>query len=161
MTCPECKHKITSKHYDPEMEWYECPGCEGCFTPDELEAARPSKNPIVKGLKKAESKVKAKGKVRQSEILEDEEAVAAFESEMLKPVKASAGETKHRDELPTREVVSIMADELQEIYREMGGSLNDVNARDKALTLWREVHYKDGVHAREKAVEHVLCGAHS
>lgn len=150
MTCPDCQAKITAKNYDADMEWYECPKCEGIFTPAELEESRPKREAP-----------KAKGKKRQEEISADEEALATMEAEMLKPVKKSAGDTKHRDELPIKEVVSIMADELQEIYREMGGTLDDLNARDKALTIWREIHYKEGVHAREKPVQHVLCGAHS
>jgi hypothetical protein len=153
MKCPDCQAKITSTDYDPDFEWYECPKCEGAFTVAEIEATRPSKN--------TSGKVKAKAKKRQEEISADQEAIEKMEAEMLKPLKKDKADTKHRDELPLKEVVSIMADELQEIYREMGGTLDDVNARDKALTLWREIHYKEGVHAREKPVQHVLCGAHS
>lgn len=154
MKCPDCKAKITEKNYDTEMEWIECPKCEGIFTLEEIGVNKDwlsPKNPPPK----------AKGKKRQEEISADEEALAAMEAEMLKPRKKSSEDKKHRDELPIKEVVSIMADELQEIYKEMGGTLDDLNARDKALTLWREIHYKEGIHAREKPVQHVLCGAHS
>jgi hypothetical protein len=174
MICPECQTKITSKHYDPSFEWYECPKCEGCWTVAELEGER-SRNDGRGGsnggsnsggvvgdrVRAATTKVVAKGKKRRTEIQEDDEARAVYESKMLKPVKVEDKETHHRDEIPVKEVVSIMADELEAIYREFGVPLDTLNARDKALTLWREVHYKDGVHAREKPVEHVLCGVHS
>lgn len=149
MICPECKTKITAKNYDSEFEWWECPKCSSAFTADEIEEKK-STGPV------------AKGKQRRTEIAEDEEALAKHDVEVLKAVKKSAEvATTRKDEVPIEEVISIMADELELIYEEMGGRLNTVNARDKALTLWREVHYKEGVHAREKAVEHVLCGAHS
>jgi hypothetical protein len=54
-----------------------------------------------------------------------------------------------------------MADEIEAVYEEMGFTINRVNAEDKALTLWRNLHYNDGIVAREKPVELALCGEHS
>lgn len=171
MTCPDCSTKITAKHFDTEFDWYECPKCEGCFTPEELEENRASRtrgagsssvdNRVRSDLVAATQKVVAKGKKRRTEIQEDDEAIAKFDAEVLKPrKKAEAEHHKHRDELTTSEVVNIWADEIQAVYEEMGGQLDQENARDKALVLWRAVQSETGISARERDVPHVHCAEH-
>lgn len=151
MKCPECSKAISEKDYDADYEWYECPGCEGCFTEDELVRTRkPPKS----------SAPKAKGKKRQENIDAEQEAIAEFEKKSLEPTVKQETGTKHRDEISTKQVVNIMADEIQEIYHEFGGEIDEANARDKALTIWRDTHIHAKATAREKAVEHALCGAH-
>jgi hypothetical protein len=159
MKCPQCKAKISAKHYDPEYEWYECPKCEGCFTPNELVDANTSE--IAKGAKKAEKKVVAKGKKRLTEIQEDEELAEKQIEDTLANVVKVEGKTKHKDELPLGDVVNIFADEIQLVYEEFGGRLDDLNARDKALTIWREVATQTNVGAREQEVKMVRCKAHA
>jgi hypothetical protein len=105
-------------------------------------------------------KPRAKGKIRRDEIDAEAEVIAEFEKKMLKPVKAAASATRHRDEVPTNEVVSIMADELELIFQEFGGPIDRDNAEDKALTLWRQMFVHEGISARDKPVEHVLCEEH-
>jgi hypothetical protein len=184
-TCPNCDAKITQKDYDATFEWYECPKCEACHTFDELIETRGRGNEKPGAAKKrsgnakgnrggssvrgssssgsgASQKPVAKAKKKQAEIADDEQAEAdRIESLVANTVKTNEISSNRKDEVPTGEVVNIMADELVVIYSELGGRLDDANARDKALTLWRELHYKDGIHAREKAVEHALCGVHS
>lgn len=170
MTCPECNSKISAKHYDADFEMYECPKCGGMFTVDEMEDTRGDNSRNGGGGSNrgsgsasrvgATKKAVAKGKKRQTEIDADEEAIEKFEAEQLK-VRTSEKSTHHRDEIPTKQVVSIMADELEEIYKEFGGRIDRTNALDKALTLWRQMSIHEGISAREKTVEHVLCKDHS
>jgi hypothetical protein len=101
----------------------------------------------------------AKAKKRQTEIQADEEAIAKYEEESLKTVKVEAVE-KPRNEVPTREVVNIMADEIQLIYEEGGYEIDRENARDKALILWRSLLVGNIARARDQAVPHVLCQDH-
>lgn len=169
MKCPECKTKISTKHYDPDFEWYECPGCEGCFTPDEIEEAESGTSPGKRARDARKTTVTsdkpvAKAKKKQAEIAEDLEALAKKEKEWLKPKESADADqtaTKHRDEISTRQVVNIMADEIIAYYSELGGQLDDMNAQDKALTLWRQVKIDTGISAREQSVGHVLCAEHS
>lgn len=186
MKCPECKTKITTKHYDAEFQWYECPKCEGCFTADEIEEAASGTSPgkRAKEAKKeidpkpergldedkkwagiiieGKGKPVAKGKKRQTEIHEDEEAAAKHEAEMLKPVKSNdPASSKHKDDVSFREVVNIMADEIQAFYEELGGRIDEMNAQDKALTIWRQMRIDTGVSAREQEVSYVMCSEHS
>ena len=173
MNCPECHTKLGQKNYDAAFEWYECPSCEGCFTGDEIleaeiaqharsnrsgsDSRRTDSVDRVAGSKK----VVAKAKKKKAEIDADEEAIAAYEQSVTEVIHAGEKSTKHRDEISTGQVVQIMADEIEVLYEEMGQSLNRVNAEDKALTLWRNLHVHDGIVAREKAVELALCGEHS
>lgn len=148
MKCPECSKKITDRHYDAEYEWYECPGCEGCFTESEL--VQESKGP------------KAKGKKRAETLDAEQEALAEFEAKQMVPVISDqVTTTHHRDEVRTKEVVNIMADEIMAIYEEDGYTLNEVNAQDKALTIWREALIHARGTAREQEVDHKLCEAHA
>ena len=102
----------------------------------------------------------AKAKRRQEAVTADEEAIAKYEAEIATPVRSRAVEKKSRNEIPTRQVVNIMADEIQVVYEIMGSRLDDVNAHDKALTLWRDISAK-GVRAKDQEVPHTLCEEHS
>lgn len=182
MKCPKCKTKISTKHYDPDYEWYECPKCEGCFTADEIEEANSGTSPgkrarlgrgqtvgssdAVSNRTRAKSrgdskKPVAKAKKHKTEILADEELAEKQLEEMSQVVKTDAPvEKKHRDELPTGQIVNIMADEIQAVYEEMGGAIDELNAQDKALTIWRQLRIDTGISAREQDVEHVMCENH-
>lgn len=100
----------------------------------------------------------AKAKRRQQEQDADQEAIEAFEKST--PVVKAKHEEKPRNEVPTIEVVNIMADEIQELYRLNGSQLDEENARDKALILWREL-FMNGIHAKDNAVSHALCEDHA
>ena len=151
MICPDCSGKISAKNYDPDYGWYECPKCEGCFTPDEIiRAEQNGKKPI------------AKAKKRLTEIQEDEEALAEYEAEVLKPRKAA--ETRpptHKDSVPTGQVLNIIADEIEAIGEEIGVPIDRLNAREFfAMNLWREM-IALGVEARESEFQVPLCNEHS
>lgn len=105
--------------------------------------------------------VVAKGKKRRTEILDDSTAIAEFEKREYAVRKPTAKKKQHRDASPTANIISTWAAELQEIFSEFGENLDDDNARDKALTIWRQIHYGDGVDAHEKPVKHLLCEEHS
>jgi len=101
----------------------------------------------------------AKGKKRAADAQADADALAEFEKQQLVPVKQEPMK-KPRHGVTTGEIVNIMADEIQAVYREMGATIDEVNARDKALTLWRELSIYGHVVAQEHEVEHVLCEKH-
>jgi transcriptional regulator NrdR family protein len=153
MRCPECNSTIKPTDYDPVFEWYECPKCEGCFTYAEIIESSGTGNRVVA----------AKGKKRQA----DREADANLENEMTQAVvkkkvpSAEVNTSRHRDELPTGQVVNIMSDEIQEIYGVFGSAIDTINAREKALIIWRDLMVYGHVAAREQAVPYVQCKDHS
>jgi hypothetical protein len=154
MKCPECQTHIKSKHYDPEFEWYECPECEGCFTAAELVDESHSDA--------TRAKPTASAKKRLEEAEKEAEAVSEHEKAMLKPVKSQEkDETRHRDSVPTGQILNIMADEIEEIVVEAGGSIDRLNAREfYAMNLWRPLAIHAKISAREQEVDHVLCKDH-
>jgi hypothetical protein len=165
MKCPECNTKITAKHYDSSYEWYECPKCEGAFTVDELQITSDSSVSLGASATRNRSGKNvpvAKGKKRRTEIAEDKAAGDRQLEEMSTTIVATQkGATKHHDEIDSIGVVNIMADEISAIYEDLGGKLDEENARDKALILWRAVHYEANASAREREVKHVKCKAHA
>jgi hypothetical protein len=147
--CPECNSTITKANYDPEFEWYECPNCEGSFTSDEiLKAAQ----------EKVGSSVTAKGKLRRTQVELDETAEAHVKVVTISSKGSASG---GRVSLPTKEVINVMADAVEEIYEEFHSSINRVNAEDKAIILFREIAYGgSGVPVREKEFHLPLCKEH-
>lgn len=135
LKCPSCGKKLSvSKHYDATYEWFECPGCDGCFTYDEvLEEDDTSSKQKPKVAKKKNSKV----------------------------AKKNSGAVKARDAVRSGEVINIMADEILEIYNDLGLTLDQVNARDKALILFRTMSFDSQAVFHDKPVEHVLCKEHN
>lgn len=191
MKCLECGHKLTSKHYDEIYEWYECPGCEGAFTVDEIQGGtdesdeseeaegqgdrqgsqagkagrgrgkeREDARGAHKGLQEASGKPVAKGKKRRAEIEEDEQAVEEFTEQIVKNTVKQESHTKYRDEVETLAVVNIWGDEIQDVYHDLGSEIDEMNAQDKALIIWREIHLIQGVSARDQEVAHALCKEH-
>lgn len=104
--------------------------------------------------------MKAAGKERRTRIESDADAVAEHEKAVAKNVVRSSLPVRHRDELPTKQVVNIMADEIQSVYAVLGMSIDDLNAKDKALNIWRHMHIKGHVTAREQDMDVVLCAEH-
>ena len=102
----------------------------------------------------------AKGKVRRQRIEAEEERAEELTKEIVENAVRSKDVTHHRDELSTGEVIGIWGDEIQDIYEELGSRLDEINARDKALIIWRETRYMHGAVAREQEVTHVLCKEH-
>jgi hypothetical protein len=101
----------------------------------------------------------AKGKKRLSEIAKDEEAVKEYEKQILVP-KKKAGDVRYRDEVPSKDIINIMADEIEAIVDETGGKIDRLNAREfYAMNIWRGLLVK-GVHARDKKVPMTLCKDH-
>jgi len=151
MQCPSCHAKITSKHYDEEYEIFECPQCGAAYEPDELQEAENGSHP----------RVQAKGKKRRAAIADDAEALARFEEESLKPRAASHAEHKHRDEVSTKDVLEIFADEIEAIWAEFGTRIDRLNAREYfAMNIYRPLTFNAGVHFREKEVPRVYCDEH-
>ena len=148
MRCPECNSTITKANYDPEYEWYECASCEGAFTADE----------ILKAEMQKQTTVKAAGKVRRTQIELDE----AQEAHVKVPtISRDASVRESKVGVRSGEVINIMADAVEEIYREFHSSIDRVNAHDKALILYREmVLGGNGVQIREKEFSLPSCGQH-
>ncbi len=188
MKCPECNTKITAKHYDAEYEWYECPGCEGAFTVDEIQGGTDGEQnrngkadqgrkagrgrgakrkdtggadaEIQKTLGVTKSGIVAKGKKRLTQIQEDDEVIKKHEEEILVPKVKQVEPKHHRDEVESRQVINIWGDELEDLYHELGLTIDTPNAQDKALILWREIHIQHAVTAREAEVPHAACKEH-
>lgn len=167
MKCPSCGAKITAKHYDPEYQWYECPNCENSFTADEIEEAAHGTSPGKRAREAKPSKKKptsnrpvAASKKRKAG---DEEALAKHEAEALKPRKAvGADKPKHRDEVPTGEILNVWADEIENIGQDVGQRIDRLNAKEFfAMNLWRDLSYKHGVKARDKKISVPHCAEHA
>jgi len=93
--------------------------------------------------------------------LADDEAIAAFDKAVVENVVRQEPVRKPRHEVPTAEVVQIMADEIELLYFEMGAKIDRVNAEDKALVLWRNLSIYGKARADDKSVPHYLCEAHN
>jgi hypothetical protein len=104
---------------------------------------------------------RAKAKRKLEEQTADEEAIAKFDAEVASNVVRAPASKKPRNEVAIIEVVNIMADEIQAIYTEMGANIDDANARDKALVLWRHMHLNGHVRARDVKSSLELCEEHS
>lgn len=104
--------------------------------------------------------VVAKGKKRRTQIEDDDQAITEYEKKILEPT-VKQKEKRHRDELDAAQVLGIWQDEIQDIYHDLGSEIDEVNARDKALIIWRDLHIQGGVTAREQAVPHALCKEHA
>ena len=107
------------------------------------------------------SGIVAKGKKRRTQIAEDEEVIKQHEEDILVPKVKQIEPKHHRDEIETRQVVNIWADEMEDIYHDLGIPIDTMNAQDKALILWREMRIGHAVTAREQEVSHALCKEHS
>lgn len=164
MKCPNCAAKITAKNYDTDYEWYDCPKCGNSFTEKE----------ILKGEVKSVLK-KVPGDKRKTKVVSDrpvsaskkrkasdDDALAKYEAEALKPrASAEAESTRHRDEVPTKEILNVWADEIENIAEETGNKIDRLNAREFfAMNLWREVSFKQGVKARDKRLKVQHCAEH-
>lgn len=100
----------------------------------------------------------AKGKKRLTQIADDDKAIAEFEKAALKPVRRQGSATHHRDEVSTREILEIVADEIEEIG---AGKVNRLNARDYyAMNLIRPLRLKYEISFRDQEVPHSLCKEH-
>jgi|SRR5262245_8879844 len=102
----------------------------------------------------------AKGKLRRTEIIEDEQRLAEDEQRILSDVRKGESRAQHRDEVEASQVVNIWGDEIQAVYEEMGGAIDVVNAQDKALTLYREAIAQSNFSAREQEISYSTCKEH-
>ena len=102
----------------------------------------------------------AKSKRRAADVAADEEAIAKHEAAVVENVVRGPAQKKPRHQVPTAEVVQIMADEIEAVYREMGANIDRVNAEDKALVLFRDAAIYHGAVAIDHPVPYKLCGDH-
>jgi hypothetical protein len=102
----------------------------------------------------------AKAKRRAADREADAEALAAYEKSVAENIVRGPAQKKPRREVSTGEVVQIMADEIEALYKEMGARIDRVNAEDKALILWRNVAIYHEAVAVEKKIPHSLCEEH-
>lgn len=138
LKCPSCETKLSlTKHYDATYEWFECPGCDGCFTYDE----------IMEGGGEA--------------IVEEPVKKIVKKKVDPEPEEDKGPHSYYKGEVSTREVVNIMADEIQAIYEEMGNpAIDDFNAQEKALQFVRVLRSHTKVKITEAPVKLVLCEEH-
>lgn len=103
----------------------------------------------------------AKAKKRRAEIQEDADQLALLDQRILSDVTKQESRSRHRDDIPTNQIVNLWADEIQAVYEEMGGSIDELNAQDKALTLWREVQSQTSISMRDQEIPYKLCKEHA
>lgn len=161
MKCPKDGTKITAKHYDADYEIYECPTCGEAFSADDLEEAETGTSPRKRRELAAGTVPKAKGKKRQAEIVEDAEALAKYEEKVFKAPVKKAKEVKHRDEIQTGQILEIVADEIEAIWKEFGSKIDRVNAREFfAMNIVRPLRIEHDVHFRDKEIPARYCKEH-
>jgi len=160
MKCPDCNATISTKHFDADAGWYECPRCGGLHLPDEIEEAANGTSPRLRAQLVKQRPV-AKSKKRKTEIDADAELLESETEKIVKKVQKKQQHAQHRDEIETRELVAVWADEIKAVYEELGGELDDLNARDKALTLWRDIRIQTHLSAREQEVPLAHCKEHA
>src|SRR5262245_4977931 len=116
----------------------------------------PKKIPVRK-----KAKPIARGKQRRTRIEEGADAIAEFDKQSRKVKRGTSDGTLRADEISTKEVVNVWADELVAIYEEFGSKLDEVNARDKAQTLLVELRaHSPHVRISEHEFEIPDCGEH-
>src|SRR5262245_44312165 len=60
----------------------------------------------------------------------DEEAIAEYEKKLVVPTKSQDSTTKHRDSVPTGQVLNIIADTIEEVFSESGRRIDRLNAKE-------------------------------
>ena len=103
----------------------------------------------------------AKAKKRKTEIANDAAQLDRHAAKILGEVVKHESRSRHRDDVPTTQIVNVWADEIQAVYEELGGGLDEVNAQDKALTLWREIQTQTNIPVRENEIPYVTCKDHT
>ena len=105
--------------------------------------------------------IKAKGKLRKERLDAEAEALKEHEEAMMKVVV----KRPRKPRLVTRqigyEVLAVLTAEIQEIYAEEGLQLDDINAKDKALIIWRDLKYRHHVRTHHREIPHRLCEEHA
>lgn len=102
-------------------------------------------------------KIVAKGKKKLQAEAEDQEAIDKFEKESLKPHKAAPSGSS---EINTKEVLNVLADEIEQIYTLEGVKIDRLNSMEKARTLYLEIRYKLGAKVKEHEYDLPLCKEH-
>lgn len=105
--------------------------------------------------------IKAKGKLRKERLDAEAEALKEHDEAVLKAVRKAPKESKARDEAEGYEVLAVLTAEIQDIYADMGFELDEINAKDKALIIWRDLKYRHHVRTHYREIPHRLCEEHS
>jgi hypothetical protein len=145
--CPSCKSKLTSENYDPEFHWYECGKCEGSFTADEILKAEMQS-----------TAAKASGKIRRTQLELDETVAANIK---VPTISLAASARTARSQVPSRQIINVMTDVVEDVYQQLGARIDRVNAEDKALILYRAMVYEGTrTTVREHEFQLPLCKEH-
>lgn len=88
-------------------------------------------NKSIKTQLRATGKIKLEKAARQTELENDAPLIV---------VKADTGATTiYRNEVSTKEIKQVFADEIEMVYEELGLTINRPSAEDKALNLIRHM----------------------
>lgn len=92
--------------------------------------------------------IKAKGKVKR----EKQEAQKELEDSVEIPVKKAERDTGHygANAVPTKEIVQVWGDEIEEIFKDLNSTINRPSAEDKALNVLRHLRLHVGVKFSER-----------
>lgn len=105
---------------------------------------------------------KAKGKIKRERVSEDEQALKEWEERELSKVTKSETAKVGRSEISTKEVLNILADEVEEIYEMNDARIDRMNSVEKARTIWLEIKYGIGATVKEKDFGPLpLCKKHA
>ncbi len=114
----------------------------------------------AKAKAKSKPKIVAKGKKRR-QAREDDAALLDEHTDKIEVRESKETKAQKQGEIETREIVNIMADEIEEIYSDYGSNLDRMNSEDKARTILLEMKYKDGgIKIKERDVKLRHCKAH-
>ena len=104
----------------------------------------------------------AKGKLRRTRI-EDDEAMADELTEKMATPTGIKADRSHigKGEIDTKEVINVMADEIEEIYAATPFKMDRINAEDKARTILIELRcHTPTVPITDHAFDVRDCGRH-
>ena len=95
---------------------------------------------VAKKIPRQKKAPAAKGKLRRTRIVEDEAAADALTEKMATPTgKKADREHIGKGEIDTKEVINVMADEIEEIYASTPFKIDRSNAEEKARTILIEL----------------------
>jgi hypothetical protein len=116
---------------------------------------------MAKPIPVQKKKVVAKGKIRRDEIQADEDALAQHEKKMLKPQQSDQAQGAGKNEISTKEIINVVADEIEAIYEGTPFKIDRMNAEDKARTLIIELRcHQPIIRITEHEFDVPDCGRH-
>jgi hypothetical protein len=103
---------------------------------------------------------KAKGKIKRQELADEEKFVSEHFEKEYAEIHESDQAKVEKAEISTKEVLNVLADEIEEIYELNGQKIDRANSMEKARILYLEIRYKAGAKVAEKEFDLPYCKDH-